>query len=262
MRISSVSLAALGTAAAGFAGPALSADMPEEPFEPPVIERAAPEDIGFVALRGSLAYVNGHDWAFVDDVGGGPADPPVHTNYQPGWYAGAAVGYYLPVATDPVRFYGEVEFGYMQAETDTHLIGTRDYVRPWSSGTLKGFIGASLGAEIDTGTIIRPYVSGGVGFATVKFDRFSVYDVNSTGTNVDGWNVRTDGYSTAFAYQASVGALAALSPSLDLEFGYRFLGVENVSLDTVNPSTRRTYTMNNKVDLRSHQVMVGLRHRW
>jgi len=261
MRTLTQSHAVLAAAAMGIAGPALAADMPEEqPYEPPIIERAVPEDLGFIALRGSLNFLNGHDWAFYDAVGGGPTDPPVHTDYRMGWYAGIAGGYYLPIAADPVRLYGELELGYMDNEIDKHAIFDRDYERPWSSGSFKGYIGmASLGAEIETGTIVRPYVSAGIGLAHVKFDRFSVYDINAAGTNVDGWNVRTTQWSNALAYQVSGGALVALKPGMDLELGYRFLGIQNVKMHTRNPTPGGEIKYDNTIDLQNHQVMVGLR---
>jgi opacity protein-like surface antigen len=63
-----------------------------------------------------------------------------------------------------------------------------------------------------------------------------------------------DDDDVGFAYQLSAGANIALSKEIDLELGYRFLGVTGLELEAVDGTA-------SDIDVENHVVYGGLRFK-
>ena len=81
----------------------------------------------------------------------------------------------------------------------------------------------NLFLDIPTGIFVTPFVGGGVGYGRVKFDNFSF----------DGMDIADD-KDDAMLYQARAGFAFAVAPSVDLTLGYRYLVIDDVTLDGEN----------------------------
>ena len=79
---------------------------------------------------------------------------------------------------------------------------------------------ANVFLDLPTGIGVTPFVGGGVGYGRVKLNVFSF----------DGSDI-VDDEDEAMLYQARAGIAFALAPLTDLTFGYRYLVIDDLTLD-------------------------------
>jgi opacity protein-like surface antigen len=146
----------------------------------------------FSAAFGGITNTLGTDAGFV--VGG-----TVGKEFMPGWR-------------------GEIEVSYWEVGPD--------------SWTNSGFVGTGLNGHVSSvnvlanvwydfnlDTFVDPYIGGGIGIGFV--------DGNLSTTN--GVGLQFDGDDAGLAYQLGTGLKIGLSPMMDLDIGYRYRGVRDVS---------------------------------
>jgi opacity protein-like surface antigen len=113
---------------------------------------------------------------------------------------------------------GEIEVSYWEVGPD--------------SWTNSGFVGTGLNGHVSSvnvlanvwydfnlDTFVDPYIGGGIGIGFV--------DGNLSTTN--GVGLQFDGDDAGLAYQLGTGLKIGLSPMMDLDIGYRYRGVMDVS---------------------------------
>ncbi len=91
---------------------------------------------------------------------------------------------------------------------------------------------------------LRPYVSGGIGIATIKTDISGPTAIFTNG-------VVSDDSDMVFAWQVGLGASLAVTPNVDLTGGYRYFGTNDFNLDTVSVG-----------GLGGHEIMIGARYNF
>lgn len=96
--------------------------------------------------------------------------------------------------------------------------------------------------EFDIGSAFRPYVSAGLGWGWV--------DNDNVGPIIAAGNYSSRSQDN-FTYQLGVGVAYALAPDLDLTFGYRYQGIDDLKFKNESPSYKTNYN--------SHSVLVGVR---
>jgi opacity protein-like surface antigen len=172
----------------------------------------------------------------------------VTNDYDIGINFSGAIGREFAFAGYGMR--AELELGYLTNDIDSHNVGGAvlgnftggaHSVKPAALyGLANGYI------DFDNwGGPIKPYVSAGIGIASVDFD----------GHGVAGPGVVMNDSAAGFAWQIGTGISYKLTDRVDLELGYRFFNVENAGLTSVGG-------VSSDVDLRSHQVNAGLRYRF
>lgn len=107
-----------------------------------------------------------------------------------------------------------------------------------SSYTLMGVVQK----EFDVGSPFRPFVGFGLGWGWVDND--AVGPILGTAT----YTGARDG---AFAYQLNAGVAYGLTEGLDLTFGYRYQGIDDLKHSLASPSFKNDYA--------SHSVLIGVR---
>ena len=116
-----------------------------------------------------------------------------------------------------------------------------------------GSVGATslmLNAYFDFGggdAAFTPYVGAGIGVANVQVDASYTPPLSP---------VAVDDEETALAYQVMAGVAISLSPSLDLDVGYRYLASPSIELAGAAPPV---LSVPFEVDLSHHAVTAGLR---
>jgi len=101
-----------------------------------------------------------------------------------------------------------------------------------------------VNAYVDFGSgALKPYIGAGAGVGSVEFDN---HGVSAVGTALDD-------SGTGLAWQIGAGVSYAFSEQTTLELGYRYFNVDSVELTAVDGTS-------SDVDVRAHQVMVGLRY--
>lgn len=101
-----------------------------------------------------------------------------------------------------------------------------------------------IGYELNAIGPVRPYVSAGVGVATVKLD--DAADLFGPGETFNDKD-------TGVAWQVGAGVAYAVSPNLDLTLGYRFLDTGIIRVSQDGNGQRASF------DYQNHTAMVGLR---
>jgi opacity protein-like surface antigen len=143
-------------------------------------------------------------------------------------------------------FRGELEVGYFQSDIDAHDIEVLGFFDGDDAfGETAGIYGlVNVFYDFKGFGGITPFVGAGIGAASVDFD----------GHGVDAIGVVMDDDDVGFAYQLSAGANISLSKEIDLELGYRFLGVTGLELEAVDGTA-------SDVDIENHVVYGGLRFK-
>ena len=180
----------------------------------------------YLFATASVAYA-GEEW-FVEVHGGGAylqdADNTgtfidIESTYDLGFEAGGALGY----AFEQFRIEGEVT--YRQNAVD-ELTVTRDaafglptglVVDPDGEVTSLAFMANGF-YDFDTGSPLRPYLGGGIGFASIEAD------VTAGGVQL------VDENTGVLAYQAMAGVSYEISDGLAVFGGYRFFGTQDPGL--------------------------------
>ncbi|AUN29194.1 OmpA family protein [Niveispirillum cyanobacteriorum] len=132
-----------------------------------------------------------------------------------------------------------VEGGYSIHQVDTIKGGpVGNPIGDTTTFTLMGVVQK----EFDVGSPFRPYVSAGLGWGWVDTDNVGPVFSNGYYSNAAQDN---------FAYQLGVGVAYALTPDLDLTFGYRYQGIDDLKFKSENPRYKSNYN--------SHSVLIGVR---
>lgn len=191
-------------------------------------------------------------------------------NVGNGWLLGMAVGANL---SDSVR--GEVEISHARLETSTsgmyteynsynngnniyNYYNTTNITKDNLSAT---FLMANLWYDIDMGSSITPYIGGGVGAAYVDGHFYGNFNSNNDPANY--YDLHASGWAPAF--QVGGGLKVAVSPNMDLDFGYRYKQVVDVGVSTSTDSEVESYTddisgyrADSKMNFGVHVLQAGL----
>ncbi len=201
----------------------------------------AMSSIGYAA--GGRGYVGGSAGVFlprdsnVTDINGSTTNQSYETGYVITGFGGYEFGNGLRV---------EGELAYREAGLDNHVAGSYSNYNYYNhNDSLWAFSGmANLFYDINTRSIVTPYLGGGIGFAVVGFDnRYNDYYNNY---------YYDYGYEekTVFAYQVGGGMCFDLNRNMALDVGYRYFGTEKIHFDFRD------------VELESHNVTVGVKFKF
>jgi len=230
-------------AAAVMSAPTLAADIYDghggslkDPYT------AAPS-VYYFALRGGATFAEDTDFTILD----GGVRTLTNEYEDPGLFVSGAVGMSMTSLTGVDGLRGEVEFGYLQSDVDRHVeSGLPPISSADSFGETSAFFGlVNLFYDFNQFGRLKPFIGGGVGFANVDFDGHAINDPANP--------VMDDG-GTGFAYQLSAGANFALTESIDIEIGYRYMGVTDVDLTSEQG-------VDADIDFDSHIIYGGLRFK-
>lgn len=160
-----------------------------------------------------------------------------HTGYG----IGAFAGYAFRPFTDWVAPRLEGEFSRQYQTVNKHSIGATSFTDPNAYGTTTALVGLANGyLDFGLSRIVQPYLTAGIGFGVVDFDRHGVT------TPI------MDDSAFGFAWQGGAGVGIHLGPGSILDIGYRYLQVPTVDLKARDGTTSST-------DLSEHQFMLDLR---
>ena len=169
-----------------------------------------PVDVPYLSVWAGVVATNDIDF-----------DPDVDVSFDAGYGFGAALGYDF----GPARL--EIEASDRNSNTDEVTVddievdGDQDL--KIQTLMINGF------ADFQTGGNLTPYLGAGIGCARVEVD------------NED---------DTVLAGQVAAGVLIAVSPTLAIDLGYRFMMTDDPKLDGA------------EVEVRQHTVSIGLQFRF
>lgn len=195
----------------------------------------------YLAVRGGATFAQDTDFDF------DALDVNVENQYEDsGYFVSGAIGKSLTGMTGIGGLRGELEVGYFESDIDAHNVGGTPFEGDDAFGTTSGLFGlVNVFYDFNQFGRLKPFVGGGIGLARVEFDS---HGVNLGGTDT----VVMDDEDTGVAYQLSAGANIALTDTVDLELGYRYLGVTGLELEAVDGTA-------SDVDVENHIVYGGLR---
>ena len=158
-------------------------------------------------------------------VGSGSGD----MEYDTGYTIGGAVGYMM----EKFRLEGELSYQANDIDKVSGAGGSEPVNGDVTALTLlfNGYF------DFDTGRIWTPYITGGLGYSKVEAD-------------IEGLSEDDN----VFTYQLGVGVGFAMSETLTLDWGYRYLGAEDFSYRYSDPSGSITLD----AVIASHNLTVGL----
>jgi opacity protein-like surface antigen len=192
----------------------------------------------YIAVRGGAVFTQDTDFEVLG--------LNVENQYdEPGYFISGAVGASMAgLGLDGFR--GELEVGYFQSDIDAHDVEALGLFEGDDAfGETSGIYGlVNVFYDFKGFGSVTPFLGAGIGAASVEFDGHGVTPVG----------VVMDDDDVGFAYQLSAGANIALSKEIDLELGYRFLGVTGLELEAVDGTA-------SDIDVENHVVYGGLRFK-
>ena len=213
--ISGVSLVAL----MGLASPAFSKDLYVTVF-------------GGASLPSDLTF---------DGVG---IDQHYTLGLNTGYVAGGAIGMDV---TDAVR--AEIELSHAvwkSADSVTSVDSFGIANTSAASGNVNAtYLLANAWMDFDTGSILTPYLGGGVGLGWLSGDTIFGGGGNGFGTST----------GAGFAFQVGTGVKVDLSENMALDVGYRFKDIVNASAHDLGGAGQPEF---NNVSVSSHNLQIGL----
>jgi opacity protein-like surface antigen len=198
--------------------------------------RSSPQDLGLAWSDATTAY-------------------DVEAALDDGFMAGIAMGAQL---NDRLR--GEVELSGHWHEVDEPL-AVDYYASPTDFGSFTDeaqgevsamFLIANLWLDLPLGGVMRPYVGGGVGIGRL--------DAEITATTNGSDHVFLDDSDWGFAYQLGAGVAFDMTPTIAVDLGYRFKGI-NAELDVAVDYFFDPALDDPDTHYRSHSAVIGLRWR-
>ena len=160
------------------------------------------------------------------------------SSYENSYGGNGAIGYEFGNG-----FRVEGEIGYDKLEMDQVDIPAFVMVFP-ANGWLKRWLGlANIYYDLDTGTEWMPYIGIGAGVA----------NQHTKGRLPSLGGTKLDDSDTIFAYQMSAGVNYIVSPSTSLFVGYRYLGLDKMTVVDVVPQVTDVYRTYN------HNLQLGVR---
>jgi opacity protein-like surface antigen len=153
----------------------------------------------------------------------------VDISYDPGYAFGGILGYDFGM----LRLDAEIAY----RDNDIDIVGLpADGSVSALSYMINGYF------DIPTHLAVKPYLGGGVGFATVSFNDASISGLASV----------ADDSASVFAYQLSAGLGFEINHTTTLSLGYRYFGTEDPKMaDTSGASFTTEY--------QSHEINIGIR---
>lgn len=217
---------------------AQSADL-GGPLEP-IVEK---EPQAYVIVRGGAAFSDDTDFG-IQSLG----FSDVENEYDTGFFVSGAVGTSLTEWTGMAGLRGEIEFGYLESEIDSHTLdGAVTFDGGDAFGETSAFFGlASLYYDIPLGTrVVKPFIGGGIGFGQVEFE----------GHGVTASGVVMDDEDTGFAFHGTAGANIEIADNVSAEVGYRYFEITDVELTSED-------NVESSIDFGNHIVYGGLKYKF
>ncbi len=210
-----------------------AADMPDN-LPPPIYREKAPSSLSGWYLRGDLNY----RWGTVRGADPAPGFPePANAKLGTSYGGGLGVG----VKSDWLRVDLTVD-GASNMKYESTTVTTNDTTAKVSVVT------AMVNGYLDLATWygVTPYVGGGVGGA-----RLEITDYQSTVTPPFGGDTSRSQWNVAWA--AMGGVAYRVAPNMQIDVGYRYLSLGDVTTGT---GTSGALTLKG---IANHEVRVGLR---
>jgi opacity protein-like surface antigen len=160
-----------------------------------------------------------------------------------GAYAGGTAGFDFGL----VRLEGELSYRYSEIKSIT------DTFNGFKFQNVDGNLGAltfmaNAFVDLHNASPVTPYFGGGVGFA--------VLDLSDTFAGAPSQVLLyPNGSEAVFAYQVGAGLEISLNQMFSLDLGYRYFNTDKANFES-NP------IISTKMDLESHNAMVGLRMKF
>ncbi|MGL4404404.1 MAG: outer membrane protein, partial [Notoacmeibacter sp.] len=169
----------------------------------------------------------------------------------------AAVGYNFDMDRFGLRL--EVEGGASKAAIKNHTIVDQLLIGAPTSFDAPAAYGAAMitygmlnaAADVKMGTF-SPYLTAGLGFASVDLDNHGVVLTAATLGIAPGFVTAIDNTQEGFAWQIGGGIGYEVSEKVTLDFGYRHFRVQDVELLTLDATTT-------KDDIVQNTATVGVR---
>ena len=180
--------------------------------------------------------------AFADRTEFDALGESVESSYDTGYTLSGAIGReFLTNGVISTRLEGEI--GYSSFDVDSHnIVGAGNFSGGNALGSTNALYGLANGyVDFNLG-FIAPYVSGGVGYASVDFDNHGVVPAGPELSDSGG----------GLAWQLGAGVGVSMTDTIKLDLGYRYVGVGDVSLTAVDGTS-------SNVELRHHQITLGIR---
>lgn len=166
-------------------------------------------------------------------------------SFDPGIYLGGTGGYDFGF----IRLEGEFSYRHANIDSITDTTGYNFRNVDGNIGTFATMFNVFL--DMHNGTIVTPYVGGGIGFATLFMSDTTAYDTRDLSHVV----VYDEGDDTVFAAQVGAGIDIAFSDRKSLDIGYRYFRTDKANFDTY-------FDFISDTRLESHNVMVGFKFKY
>jgi len=191
---------------------------------------------GICPSASSELYLGGHIGMtfLLDSEKYGNSAVNVELDFDPGFNVGLSGGYHWRM----FRWEGEVQYQKNNIDSFNVCLGGHCISGVSSSGdvTMVSFL-ANTYLDFVNKTKFTPYVTAGIGSATVTVNDFEV-----AGMQIG------DSDDTVFAYQIGAGIAYAINEKFTLEFKYRYHDIAELDFDGI------------KIDFANHDAYVGLRY--
>lgn len=237
----------LGVFASALAvSPALAADVDDSlVIEAPEVTVSGDRSGVYIAAR--LAA------AFADDTNFGLTivDTNIANEYKNGASGSIAMGYRFSN-----MFSAELEVGMTKHSIEAHTLDALSARLDGEDafGTTKINYGlVNVAAEYETGMAIRPYLSAGIGLASVEFENHGVTLAAPVGALPAGNVTALSEKDSGVAYQLGGGVVVDITDKIGLEAGYRYFNVDGIELSAVDGTV-------SEVKINQHQALFGIRY--
>jgi len=190
-----------------------------------------------IASDGAYVELNlGPSIAEDSDISGGGLSGEV--DFDTGFAVGGAVGYRL---SNGLRAEGNVSY----RETDVDEVTGGGIALDGAGDVSLVTVMANIYYDFDLGSPVKPFIGGGIGVGIIDID--SDDSMNVLVVNDD---------SVEFAWNIMVGAGYGLTESIDLSFGYRYLGTTDPEFDATLFGISGTLD----AEITVHEILFGLRY--
>jgi opacity protein-like surface antigen len=115
---------------------------------------------------------------------------------------------------------------------------------------------ANFWLDLPTGSALPPYIGGGLGTAFIKYNHAIDYIHSGVST------ARNDSASreTNFAWQLGAGVSYAVTDSLDLDLGYRYIDMGKVKSSNTSDVLGHTISYSSETNVNASEVRLGARY--
>ncbi|MBN1472407.1 MAG: porin family protein [Syntrophaceae bacterium] len=191
---------------------------------------------GICLSASSELYLGGHIGMtfLLDSEKYGNSSVNVELDFDPGFNFGLSGGYHWRM----FRLEGEFQYQKNNIDSFNVCLGRRCISGVSSSGdvTMVSLL-ANTYIDFVNKTNVTPYITAGIGSATVKVNDFEVAGLQ-IGNSDD----------TVFAYQIGAGIAYAINEKFTIELKYRYHDIAELDFDGI------------KIDFANHDAYVGLRY--